>query len=584
MRKITKTLSLKQNIVNLLVLGWVIPVLIMTMLLATYVDHKSNEQIRQTVISSMEKARDIYDLELSAMETASKNASYYSNIRSTYLAYRMNGSARDFTNEVNGFLQSEYKYNPIIKSAVLVFPNEDETYYTYNNSASASYKNIENFMNQAKEEVLSVAKELRTNTTLFSKNGNNYLIRNMVLANFKPYAVLALEINEESCLKGFQSVWGYTDIVVLLDDNYMMGNRRLLSEDAVLELKHALRGKNEAFIHKTGQSYVAICQQQYGQRLTFMVKLDNNVLYQKMYATWLIFGLIIVVMIPLTVIIFRFFRRNVTQPMDALTHGYNEIANKNYGYQIKDKSSTSEFFYMQESFNQMSTQIKEQFDKIYREEISLRDAKIMALQSQINPHFLNNTFEIINWEARLNGNIKVSKMIEALSTMLEATMNRRGNNMHSLSEEISYVDAYAYIISERLGDKFSYIKEIDESLLDVAVPKLIVQPIVENAVEHGLSEVQKGNIILRVFEEDLFVVIEIINDGVLSEENKEKIHRLLNEAIDPEKERSLSLGIRNVNNRLKLIYGDSCGLTITSRDENCTVSTIRFKKAPILEQ
>ena len=77
----------------------------------------------------------------------------------------------------------------------------------------------------------------------------------------------------------------------------------------------------------------------------------------------------------------------------------------------------------------------------------------MALQSQINPHFLNNTLEIINWEARLSDNRKVSAMIEALSTMLEATLNRKKRHMVALSEELSYVDAYLYIISQRLGER-----------------------------------------------------------------------------------------------------------------------------------
>ena len=85
----------------------------------------------------------------------------------------------------------------------------------------------------------------------------------------------------------------------------------------------------------------------------------------------------------------------------------------------------------------------------------------MALQSQINPHFLNNTLEIINWEARMEGNDRVSSMIEALSTMLEATMDRKKQQMIPLSEEISYVEAYCYIIRQRFGEKFQFEKQID---------------------------------------------------------------------------------------------------------------------------
>ena len=93
----------------------------------------------------------------------------------------------------------------------------------------------------------------------------------------------------------------------------------------------------------------------------------------------------------------------------------------------------------------MSARLQYQIDKIYTEELALKDARIMALQAQINPHFLNNALEIINWEARINENYKVSRMIENLSVMLEATMDRRHRRFITLEEEMSYVEAYLFI-------------------------------------------------------------------------------------------------------------------------------------------
>ena len=113
------------------------------------------------------------------------------------------------------------------------------------------------------------------------------------------------------------------------------------------------------------------------------------------------------------------------------------------------------------NFNTMSLKLKDQFEKIYVEEIALRDANIHALQSQINPHFLNNTLEIINWEARMDGNEQVSKMIEALSTMLGATLNREKRDQISLKEELEYVDAYLYIIECRFRDRFECTRTIE---------------------------------------------------------------------------------------------------------------------------
>ena len=109
----------------------------------------------------------------------------------------------------------------------------------------------------------------------------------------------------------------------------------------------------------------------------------------------------------------------------------------------------------------MSGQLQSQFEHIYREELALRDARIMALQSQINPHFLNNTLEIINWEARMAGDVKVCGMLEALSTILTAAMDRDKRATVHLSQELMYVDAYLYIIKERLGKRLTVHKQID---------------------------------------------------------------------------------------------------------------------------
>ena len=564
MKKKPEKFTLGQTIVGLLILGWILPVLIMTTLLATFVDRRGAEQVDQTVFSAMDKAEEIFRLEMDACETASKNASYYSDIRDAYLECVRTGDDRSFSAEVNGFLRSEYKYNSLIRCAVLIFPKENDRFYTYNNSTGAGYGNVEYFLGNVEEEVRELAESLGTSTTLMSENGHTYMVRNLMLPDFTPYAVLALELNEQMLVSGYESVWGYTDSVFLLDGAYMTGNA------AVAE---GAGGKPDR-----GRSYVTRTLQVYNREITVIVSLDRSVLYEKRLANWLIFGILIIVMFPLMFLLFRFFDRSVLLPIGRMVHAYGEVAGKNYGYRIEEHSASREFYYMEQSFNEMSAQIRDQFDRIYREEIALRDARIMALQSQINPHFLNNTFEIINWEARLNGNIKVSKMIEALSTMLEATMNRRGDPLHSLSEELNYVDAYAYIISERLGDDFHYGKEVDESLLGVHVPKLILQPIVENAVEHGLSRVHKGNVRLRLFAEGDYILIEIVNDGAMNEEDEQKVRRILSEAPEQEQEGSLSLGIRNVNRRLRLIYGPECGLFMENRDGCYTVSTIRLKK------
>ena len=164
---------------------------------------------------------------------------------------------------------------------------------------------------------------------------------------------------------------------------------------------------------------------------------------------------------------------------------------------------------------------------------TLQQAKIRALQSQINPHFLNNTLEIINWEARLADNERVCSMIEALSTMLDAAIGRDGRAQIPLAEELQYVDAYLYITKERLGDRLTLRREIDEAMLPVRIPRLMLQPIVENAVEHDLSR-RGGELCLRaVPQKDGRLLFEIEHDGEMTLDGWARIQDALQSPAGP---------------------------------------------------
>ena len=138
--------------------------------------------------------------------------------------------------------------------------------------------------------------------------------------------------------------------------------------------------------------------------------------------------------------------------------------------------------------------LKYQFDHIYEEELALEDARIMALQSHINPHFMNNTLEIINWEARLAGNDKVSEMISSLGTLLDAALDRKKQPEVPLKEELTYVKAYLFIMKERFGKRLEVTLEIPEELYQEKVPRLILQPVIENAIAHGVQVQGTGKV------------------------------------------------------------------------------------------
>ena len=167
-----------------------------------------------------------------------------------------------------------------------------------------------------------------------------------------------------------------------------------------------------------------------------MMQADKRIIQAPFYGYPFVVAGMLLFLVPLLLILLRVFNRNVTKPIADMMEGADQIETGNLGYQIKEEPENLEFKYLMESFNQMSERLKYQFDHIYEEEIALRDARIMALQSHINPHFMNNTLEIINWEARLGGNEKVSRMIEALATLMDAAMDRKKRTFVPLSEEM----------------------------------------------------------------------------------------------------------------------------------------------------
>ena len=565
----------------LLLFGWFLPLLLTNGIMSNMAARKVHTQIERSVTSSMEKAAEIMELQLAESETASKNASYLNVIREAYLAYIAGGSRRDFQTTVFTFLEQQYMFNKNCQSVNLVFREyPDDIYYTYNNSTGGTYRDIIYFKTYVAEDLLEQMDDLDTRTELRSYDGRLYMIRNLVDSKFHPFAILAIELNEESLMESLKSVWGYENAMVYLDGTYVLSLEGGDSLHYGEEQQNQLAENGNFIEHASGRQnpYVYKRLKLYHSTLDCVVELDRSAIYAEITTIRYVYGILAVFAVPLVFIIYNFLNKWVNRPVQDLIKVFDVVRAGEYGTQIENMANSEEFYHMEESFNYMSSQLKQQFDKIYMEEIALRDAKIMALQSQINPHFLNNTLEIINWEARLNGNMRVSQLNEALSTMLEATMNRKADPYNTVAEEMEYVDAYLYIITQRYGEKFTCRKEIDESLLNYKIPRLIVQPIAENAIEHGMSITREGELVIRLYRkrEDL-LCIEIENNRPLSEEDQAKIHKLLNEEPNPQKEHRVSLGIRNVDQRLRMMYGPECGLFITNNKNNHTVSIILVK-------
>lgn len=561
----------------MVVFCWLIPLLIFMAVMVMMVTRRLNSQIENTIVTTSDKAMEICLLQLDDVSTASKNASYSTVIEDAYKKYRLNNSRSELYNSVKSYLDTNYKNNPSIKDVFLVFLDDpDNIYYTYSNSHPLTRLDVSDFSGKYEEDVLKQASEYGTGAHLILSSNRVFMIRNMLDQNFETYGVLVFELDEDVLFESLNSIWGAIGYRVYIDDSPIifdgsLGNSEIRNFPAIYG--NACY-ENAVYFKNNDNYYVYKNIKLDNEKISLLVKLAKNAIFDEMSVVRTLEFSMVAVMIVLFGMLFIFLRSNVTRPVRTIEAGAREITQGNYGHQISGTGGGLEFASLENSFNAMSAELKHQFETIYLEELELKDAQIMALQSQINPHFLNNTLEIINWESRMNGNIKVSSMIEALSVMLNATMNRRKQRMIALSEELSYVDAYLHIIKQRFGTRLQIKQEIDHSLLSVEVPKLIIQPIIENAVEHGMDKRNQGVVELKVYRVDKKLYIDVINNGKMSDEDRERIDYLLGEEVDEDKERSVSLGIRNVNRRIKIIYGEEYGLSIYSNEEGNTVSSI----------
>ncbi len=553
----------------MLAAGWFLPFLLISVMLLFFVLKRMDRQIQNTIMTSADKSIELCELRLKQAIESSKEASYQPTLKEGYARYLQDGDDVKLGRAASNFIIQHYRVNTDFNLTYLYFIHDPENAcMTYQD-----YYDAKVFTEYALEEVMELSRDLDTAIAFVNIRGRMYMVRNIVDSNFEPFAVLTMELNVEDMFGGLRAIWGFKEGDVFIDGIPVF---QVYEQDPCLALEGESDMKEPLYYNRGKEAYVYRRLDSGWHKTAYTVTLDETVIAGETVVIKYLLVMLVVFMIPLIVVVFYFFHQSVNKPIEALRDAYKEIEKEHYGFHVETDIRHEEFAELDEAFNSMSDKLQYQFEKIYLEELALRDANIMALQSQINPHFLNNTLEIINWEARMAENYKISAMIEALSTMMEATMNRGRQQLIPLSEEMSYADAYLYIISRRFGEKLEVSKEIDENCLQVMVPRLIIQPIIENAVEHGMNFAGKGKIHIRISKKEDRLLIEVMNNGKLTEKDMEKIVHLLGEK-DMKEIRSASLGIRNVNKRLKLLYGDECGLTIKSDKNGHTVSTIIVK-------
>ena len=312
----------------------------------------------------------------------------------------------------------------------------------------------------------------------------------------------------------------------------------------------------ERFIIRTAQN-------EYG--LSVVVSMDDRTAFGAIRTMQKMMYLFVAVSVAALLVGSVYFSRKLTRPMREMMAQMAEVESGNFDIELPVRSR-DEIGVLSERFNQMSAALKNYINQSYVAQIKQNEAELTALKSQIYPHFLYNTLEIIRMSAlEEKGREQVPEMIEALSEQIHYLIGPM-QDMVPLEREIGIVRKYVYLLNCRIGGKLQLtVKAAGAGVFQV--PKLILQPIVENAYVHGIKPKGKGCIMIETTAGKESFEITVMDNGVgMDEEAMEKIRRLF-ESDEPGIKNEYnwqSIGLKNVHDRIRYLYGEKYGIRITS--------------------
>lgn len=267
------------------------------------------------------------------------------------------------------------------------------------------------------------------------------------------------------------------------------------------------------------------------------------------------------------------FTQKVAKPVELLRNSMHEVEKGNLEVQIKIRSM-NEFNELAASFNHMVEKIRDLMMSINDAEKKKRQAELNVLQAQINPHFLYNTLDSLRWLAKIRNVEEISEIILALENLLRASISKT-DQMITIGQELENVRNYLAIQLFRYGNSFSITYEINPQVKDYFTPKLILQPIVENAIYHGVEGLTHGEIKIYIDTQGENVTMEVSDNG--RGINEELASEIMAGKVDSN-QRFSGLGIKNVAERIKLNFGPDYGLAITSNNPQGTKVTITIPR------
>ena len=263
--------------------------------------------------------------------------------------------------------------------------------------------------------------------------------------------------------------------------------------------------------------------------------------------------------------------RRISKPIVRLTEAMDSMEKGDVTLQPAE-DAFYEVSRLRYSFNHMVNRINELLERIKAEEQELRKSELKALQAQINPHFLYNTLGSILWMCESGDGKGAVIMVQALANLFRISISK-GNEIITIKDELQHAESYLIIQKVRYKDQFEYSIEADESVLKCRSLKIILQPMLENAIYHGIDRmVDKGEIKIRIKDCGDTILMQVADNGIGMQES------VLSNILEAESSNSYGIGVKNVHHRIQIYFGKQYGLQFESEPDEGTTVNIRIPK------
>jgi two-component system, sensor histidine kinase YesM len=499
-------------------------------------------------------------------------------IRSHALEMKSSGTEM---NLLDGYLRKYFHYNTYPLQSVIFFYNDQGMYvnnYQDRKDLVITEEQLRNMpwfkrLKNGNNEVQMLGME--ENEAVF-RDGRSYITFFVVPKSTKfYYGVEAIYFIFDASLlneKLRSQVTKVGDLYILDADGAVIANRQAVTKDKPSILQHTMERDRGFFIRD--QQLVVYITSERGWK--YCLVLPYHTISESTNKILLKIVVIGAGSLLLFLLICIFLIRSINRPVLRLVNHMNMVKRGDLSTTINE-SGPLEIYMLGSTFNLMVKQIRDLLHDVEEKEKQRTQAEIDALQSQINPHFLLNTLNNIKVMAAVSKVDNIKQMTESLTKLLGASFYRKGTHA-KIVEEIELIQNYVYIMKVRFGDSFDFIIDIDSDVQHLYILKLLIQPLVENAIIHGLYEVEsRGEIRIEARRSERSIQFQIIDNGKgMDTETLLRLQRSMNERHN----HFNGIGIKNVMQRIELNYGREYGISILSTpSEGTNIKMI----VPILE-